>query len=208
MQDKTSPTVPVWDFAVRLFHWSLVVAFTIAYLTEDEFEDLHVWSGYIVLGLVLFRIVWGLVGTRYARFTQFIYSPARVIEYIVSLVKGNPKHYTGHNPAGGYMVIALLLTLLGTTLSGLVVYGLEGKGPLANTTLVIIPAAHANGGDQLADDGKESPEEERWEEIHEVLANITLFLVILHILGVIASSIAHRENLVRAMITGRKKRHD
>ena len=208
MQDKTSPTVPVWDFAVRLFHWSLVVAFTIAYLTEDEFEDLHVWSGYIVLGLVLFRIVWGLVGTRYARFTQFIYSPARVIEYIVSLVKGNPKHYTGHNPAGGYMVIALLLTLLGTTLSGLVVYGLEGKGPLANTTLVIIPAAHANGDDQLADDGKESPEEERWEEIHEVLANITLFLVILHILGVIASSIAHRENLVRAMITGRKKRHD
>lgn len=208
MQDKTSPTVPVWDFAVRLFHWSLVVAFTIAYLTEDEFEDLHVWSGYIVLGLVLFRIVWGLVGTRYARFTQFIYSPARVIEYIASLVKGNPKHYTGHNPAGGYMVIALLLTLLGTTLSGLVVYGLEGKGPLANTTLVIIPAAHANGDDQLADDGKESPEEERWEEIHEVLANITLFLVILHILGVIASSIAHRENLVRAMITGRKKRHD
>jgi cytochrome b len=196
----------VWDIAIRIFHWSLVAAFTIAYLTEDDFETLHTYAGYTVLGLVTFRILWGLIGTRYARFTQFIYSPARVIDYIGGLIKGKPKHYTGHNPAGGYMVLALLISLLATTWSGMVLYGTEGKGPLANTTINIISPAYADDDEHGKGEGKEG--DEFWEEIHEFFANFTLFLVILHIAGVIVSSIAHRENLVRAMITGKKERHD
>ena len=207
MPAERAARVPVWDISIRIFHWSLVIAFSIAYLTEDDLETLHVYAGYAVLGLVAFRILWGLVGTRYARFTQFIYSPASVVDYLANLFKGNPKHYTGHNPAGGYMVIALLISLFATSWSGMVLYGTEGKGPLANTTINIISPAHADDDkEHQGRNGKEG--DEFWEEIHEFLANFTLFLIILHIAGVIVSSIAHRENLVRAMITGKKRASD
>lgn len=197
-------TVKVWDIAVRIFHWSLVAAFAVAYLAEDEL-DLHVNAGYVVAGLVAFRIVWGFVGSRYARFTEFVRSPASVIAYLRSLRGGHPQHYLGHNPAGGWMIIALLLALSATCLSGMKLYALEeSKGPLANVqSLSMISTAEAHEGREHANPS--SPAIETWEEIHEAAVNVTLGLIALHIVGVIVASRLHHEALVKAMITGKKQ---
>tara|TARA_R110002095_G_scaffold29024_3_gene28747 strand:+ start:2988 stop:3608 length:621 start_codon:yes stop_codon:yes gene_type:complete len=178
-------TVTVWDPLVRIFHWSLVLFFIIAFITEDDWLYLHSFAGYSITGLLIFRILWGLIGTRYARFSSFITTPSGVKEYLQSLLKGRPKHYLGHNPAGGVMIIVLLLVLLLTAFSGIATLATEGLGPLANTFFA-------------------SWSEDWLEEIHEVLANFSMLLVIVHVAGVIISSFAHKENLVKAMITGRK----
>ncbi len=201
---NTQKQIPVWDILIRIFHWSLVLAFTIAYLSEDDFEDLHVYSGYVVLGLISFRVLWGFIGTRYARFSNFIYPFAETKKYLSSLLSREPKHYLGHNPAGGLMVVALLLSLFATTVSGLKVYGVEGHGPLADNGYEISIISEARADD---DEGKheDSPEEEFWEEIHEFFAEFTLLLIFIHIAGVLLASLIHGENLVRAMITGKKE---
>ncbi len=116
MQERT---VKVWDLGVRTFHWSLVMLFVIAYLTGDEESDVHVVSGYAIGALLVFRLVWGFIGGRYARFSQFVTGPAEVRRYLTSLIQGSPKHYLGHNPAGGWMVILLLVSLSAAVLSGL-----------------------------------------------------------------------------------------
>lgn len=200
-------TVKVWDIAVRIFHWSLVAAFTTAYLTGEENEFLHVNAGYIVLGLVAFRVVWGFIGTQHARFSDFIYSPAKIFAYARSLAAGTPKHYLGHNPLGGVMVIALLLSLSITCISGMKLYAAEdGKGPLANATPPsLIAAAYAHEGEDGRHEALNPKEAETWEEIHELFVNLTLGLVILHIAGVVVSSVLHKEKLVKAMITGNKE---
>lgn len=200
-------TVKVWDPLVRIFHWSLVVFFFTAYLSAEEAEGLHVFAGYVVLALVLFRIVWGFVGTRHARFTDFVYGPAAIARYLGGLFTGRPGHYLGHNPAGGAMIIVLLLFLLITCWSGLETYGAEGHGPLAGEGVSIASAAYANGDDDdewYEHRGGAEGAEEFWEEVHEFFAGFTLFLVILHILGAIVSSVLHGENLIKAMVTGRK----
>lgn len=194
-------TVKVWDPAVRFFHWSLVLFFTIAYLSGEEAEGLHVYSGYIVLGLVLFRVLWGFIGTRHARFSDFIYGPADIINYLKELFSGRPKRYLGHNPAGGLMVVGLLAVLLLTTVSGLKTYGAEGHGPLAGLDFNPASVAYANGDDY--DDDHENGEE-FWEEVHEFMAGFTLFLVVVHVAGAVVASVLHRENFIKAMITGRK----
>lgn len=204
-------TIKVWDIAVRVFHWSLVVAYTIAWLSEDDLEDLHVIAGYTVLGLICFRLIWGFVGAKHARFSDFIYSPAVIKQYLKDLMRANPKHYFGHNPVGGVMVILLLVSLFGVTLSGLKLYGVEGHGPLAQNENMISLASISPITNAYADDDKEQnsengkQEEEFWEEIHEFFSNVSLFLVILHILGVLFSSMIENENLAKAMFTGRKK---
>ena len=200
----TTETVKVWDIAVRVFHWSLVLFFFIAYVSGEEAGIAHEYSSYAVLALVGFRIVWGLVGTKYARFSNFIYSPKTTRAYLVSMLKLKPKHYIGHNPAGGWMTITLLVFLLLTVWTGLEAYAAEGKGLLAKIDMPIISIAMANGDDRDHDGGKNG--NEFWEEAHEVLSHFTLFLVIVHILGVLVSSAIQRENLVRAMITGKKKK--
>jgi len=193
--------VRVWDVGVRVFHWSLVVFFTLAYLTgEVEIESLHSWAGYAVIALLAFRLVWGFIGTRYARFSNFIYGPKSVKRYSKSLLTRHPLHYIGHNPLGGWMVVALLLSLAMTSWTGLKLYAEEGKGPLAENGIAIIAVARANDDHDKA----ESDGEEFWEEIHEVFSHLSLFLIFLHVGGVVISSIVHRENLVRAMITGYK----
>ena len=93
--------IRVWDPLVRIFHWSLVLAFTVAYVTGDDENSVHVYAGYAVLGLISFRVFWGLVGSKYALFSDFIYSPTTVFRYLKGLFSCNPKHYIGHNPAGG-----------------------------------------------------------------------------------------------------------
>lgn len=181
--------VKVWDPLVRIFHWTLAIAFFIAYFTEDDLLKVHVWAGYTVLALVLWRLLWGVIGARCARFTDFIYRPAVVIAYLKSVVALRAKRYLGHNPAGGVMIIALLVSLLLATVSGLAVYGADqGAGPLAGW----MTGVSEFGEDVL-------------EAIHEFFANLTLILVFAHVAGVVVSSLLHRENLPRAMINGYKR---
>lgn len=182
-------TVRVWDPLVRVFHWTLVAAFLTAYLVEDDWLGLHVVAGYTVLGLVLFRLVWGVIGTRHARFTNFVRSPAAVLAYLRDVVRIHARRYVGHNPAGGAMVIALLGSLVFTAVTGLALYGHgEFSGPLAGL-LQGVPDWLGNA----------------LEETHEFFANFTLLLVVLHVAGVILASLQHGENLVRSMFTGRKQ---
>jgi cytochrome b len=203
--DMTSEErVKVWDVGVRLFHWTLVVLFTVAYLSGDDESTLHVYAGYGVIALIVFRIVWGFVGTRHARFADFIRGPKATMAYAKSLLSGKPVHYLGHNPLGGWMVIALLLSVAATSWSGLEAYAAEGHGPLAGQSSHFIPSAFADDDEAGEGRGKEGGGDEFWEEAHEVLANFTVLLVFLHIAGVVVSSVMHRESLVKAMITGYK----
>lgn len=175
MVSATMPvTVKVWDGFVRIFHWSLVAAFLLAYLTGDEIERIHVIAGYVIASLLAARLVWGFVGPDHARFRSFVRPPRAVLAYLrdVALLRA-PRHL-GHNPAGGAMILALLTTLAATCITG------------------IMMTTDAYWG-------------ARWiEEVHATLANAILGLIALHLLGVLVASFAHSENLVRAMVTGRK----
>jgi cytochrome b len=205
--------VMVWDPLVRIFHWSLVAAFATAYLSGEDAEDrldLHVWAGYAVLGLILFRLLWGFIGTRYARFTDFVYRPAIMWAYLRDVLTHRAKRYLGHNPLGGAMTVALLLGLLATTVSGLALYAIEeNAGPLAGLVSGAGQPSTPGAGryqhtEEEDSEGMENDDE--WlKEVHEFFSNVTLILVFLHIGGVLASSLLHKENLVRAMITGRKR---
>jgi cytochrome b len=181
--------IEVWDPIVRVFHWVLVAAFFIAYVTEDELMTLHAYAGYTIMGLLVVRVVWGLIGSRHARFSNFIYSPATTIAYLKDVFTLKAKRYVGHNPAGGWMIILMMCSLLLTTFTGLVVYGVEEQaGPLLN---YVSTMPHWMG--------------EAFEEVHEFFANFTLFLVFIHVGGVVVESFLHHENLARSMWTGKKE---
>ncbi len=197
--------IKVWDILVRIFHWSLVIVFFIAYFTGEEENIWHIYAGYTVLGLISFRVIWGFIGTKYARFSDFIYSPSTVLQYLKGLIMKHPKHYLGHNPAGGWMALLLLTSLFVVTVSGLKVYAIEeGKGPLANSSnITVVGKSYANS-DKYENEEEHEDKEEFWEEIHEEATNFTLLLIFFHITGVIVSSKYHKENLVKAMITGNK----
>jgi cytochrome b len=200
----------VWDPLVRCGHWALVAAFAVAYLSAEEEaggpDPLHVWGGYIVGALVVLRVVWGFAGPRHARFSDFVRSPIVALAYFRDLLYGRARRYVGHSPAGGAMVLALLVCLAATFATGLMAYGEEGKGPMA---AVMVSDANANGSEAehraLAKTGGERAES-TIGELHGLLANITVALVVAHIFGVAVASIVHKENLVLAMITGRKRR--
>ena len=185
-QTNTPDTIKVWDPLVRLFHWSLVISFFLAFITEDDFINLHVAAGYAVAMLIGFRVVWGLIGTRYARFTQFIKSPAQVLFYLMKMLKFDVPHYIGHNPAAAAMIVSLLISIILVSITGMAIIAAEGQGPLAGTFFAGFNA-------------------EWMEEIHEFFANFTMLLVLLHVAGVFISSMMEGENLARAMGTGRKK---
>lgn len=186
---STDSQIKVWDLPVRIFHWSLASLFLVAYITEDHFMTLHTLAGYIIGGLILFRLIWGFIGTEHARFKDFAYSPTRVISYLKSVISFKAEHYIGHNPAGGAMVFALLLFVAGTVLTGLVAYGGEqASGPFAG-----VMASTPRAVEKAA------------EEVHEFFANFTLLLVLLHLMGVLLATLQHRENLVRSMVTGFKR---
>jgi len=195
MNDQNS--VAVWDITIRIFHWTLVIGFTIAYITGEAESEIHAWAGYVILGLLVYRLVWGFIGTRYARFSSFLFSPGETLSYLGGLLRGKPGHYLGHNPAGALMVFALLFSLALTTVTGLVLYGEEGKGPLAQTSVI----ATAQADD---DRDHNQGENEVLEELHEFFSHLTLLLVALHIGGVIVASRLEGQNLARAMVTGRK----
>ncbi len=205
-----SRSVAVWDPAIRIAHWLLVLAFAVAYLTgEDEGDTggVHVWAGYAIGLIVLLRVIWGFVGPRHARFADFSIGPSAALRYLFDLPRGGARRYIGHSPAGGAMVLALLICLGGTVITGLLAYGEQGKGPLAEN-LPIVAQAYA-GQEGASNSGRRTENGESLVgEVHATLANVTLGLVVLHILGVALASIAHKENLVRAMIDGRKQLRD
>jgi len=185
-----SDDVPVWDFFVRFFHWSLMGVAFICLMTEDDLLDLHVIAGYAVGLLIAARVVWGLVGPKYARFSSFIFSPVKALSYLKDLIRLRAKRYLGHSPAGGAMVIAILLVLVLAVVSGVASYAAEeGAGPLA----AYFAGADIQTRGLLA-------------MVHQATANLLWLLILLHIAGVLLASYAHKENLVRAMITGFKKR--
>lgn len=179
------PTVKAWDPLVRVFHWSLVFFFLLAFATEDDWMNLHVWAGYAVAMLVGFRLLWGVIGTRTARFLTFVKSPQAAMRHLGAMLSGKAPHYLGHNPVAAMMVVALLGSISLVAFSGLVLISAEGQGPLAGTIFASI-------------DG------EAMEEVHEFFANFTLLLVFAHVAGVVVSSLLEGENLVKAMINGRK----
>lgn len=168
-------TVKVWDLFVRVFHWSLVVLLATAYVTGDEIERVHIAAGYAIAGLLTLRIVWGFVGPRHARFADFVYSPREALGYLRDVLLLRARRYVGHNPAGGLMVVALMFMLVGTCATG------------------YLMTIDAYWGSKVL------------EEVHGALANTTVALVVLHVLGVLTASFEHRENLVKAMVTGRKR---
>lgn len=168
-----TPTIRVWDPFIRIFHWSTVILVAVALLTEDA-RWLHEAAGYAVLALVLARLVWGLVGTRHARFVDFVRGPMTVLRYLGALRAGRARSYLGHNPAGGAMILVLLAALLVVSVSG----WLSETDAFFGVVWV--------------------------SRLHSIVGHLLLWLIGLHLLGVLVSSLLHRENLVLAMITGRK----
>lgn len=207
-----SQRVKVWDIFVRVFHWSLVLAFTLAWLSSETESIVHVYAGYVVGGLLLSRVVWGFIGGRHARFRAFCYSPAETLAYIRDSLRGNPRRYLSHNPLGALMVFALLLSLSGTVVTGLVLHGdLPGAARLENAGENPRPAVREDDQDDRDDEPRASGfvgGHEFWEEMHELFANLSLVLAGLHIAGVVVASRLHKEKLVPAMWTGWKDTHD
>lgn len=242
---ETNPpaTVRVWDPLVRIGHWVLAGAFLTAYFSGDEFQDIHVIAGYTAAAVVVIRIAWGFVGSRHARFSSFVRGPDAVLGYLRGLFTGGAKRHVGHNPAGAAMILALLLGVGGTAISGMALLAAEeGKGPLAGIVSAepvrdraapIAGQQSAPGEDgevKRSDDDRERDRTgdtgeigehrdeadevgegeggEAFESIHKAFVYFTLTLIGLHVAGVIASGVVHRENLVRAMVTGRKRAED
>ncbi|MFK7943784.1 MAG: cytochrome b/b6 domain-containing protein [Paracoccaceae bacterium] len=202
--------VRVWDPLIRIGHWVLVVGFAIAYLSEGEPQWLHSFAGYAIVVTLAIRLLWGLVGPRRARFSDFVTGPARVLSYLRDLATGRAERHVGHSPAGGAMTVALLFALALTALSGMATLAVEeGQGPLAGiATPQSLPAwmAEKDDDDDLYESAEHGESGEAFEEIHELGANATLLLVFMHLAGVLWASRAHGENLARAMITGLKRR--
>ncbi|MAM63845.1 cytochrome b/b6 domain-containing protein [Maritimibacter sp. UBA3975] len=200
--ETTERTVRVWDPVVRIFHWGMVAAVATAWLSAEESETIHEVAGYVVAGLLGARLVWGLIGTRHARFGSFLRGPGTTVRYLRDMMAGRERRYIGHNPAGAAMIVALLLALSGTAFTGWL---------MADTTRVaMLPEMPAVVSPAFADDDGERGEygeggEELLEEVHEVLANLLLVLIAPHVGGVILASVRHNENLARAMVTGTKR---
>ncbi len=173
MAGQGAGTVPVWDRFVRVFHWTTVTLFALEFVT-DRIQWIHQPLAYAILVLVLARVAWGFVGSRHARFTDFVHRPRAVRAYLEDLRHGRARRYLGHNPAGGAMVVAILFMLVFVIASG---------------WLSVTP---------------EFLHVEWMHHVHHISAHLLLLMIFAHVAGVIWSSRLHRENLVRAMITGRK----
>ncbi|HEU0188774.1 MAG TPA: cytochrome b/b6 domain-containing protein [Gallionella sp.] len=164
----------IWDAPTRVFHWMQAISFAGAYLTSESERnrDIHVAFGYIMLGLLVFRLLWGFLGTRYSRFSSFVFKPGEIIAYLLSLFKAKPKHYLGHNPAGSVAVWLLMSIGLFICVTG-------------------VMALQDNASDAVV-------------KMHGAATKVMLAVILLHLVGVLVSSMLHRENLVLSMITGFK----
>ena len=173
--ETTTTAIRVWDAPTRVFHWLLVLSFAGAYLTSESerWSLVHITLGYTLGGLITFRLIWGFVGTRYARFTSFVKGPSEVLQYAKSMATLKPKHFVGHNPLGAVAIVLLIVSGIAIVVTGYAVF-------------------NEIGGEWVA-------------ELHEVASHIMLILVGIHIVGVIAASWLHKENLARAMVNGFKQ---
>lgn len=182
--------IKVWDLPIRLFHWTLAAGFAAAYLTAKyHANDIHTLIGYALCVLLAARIYWGFSGNRYARFNSFVFSPGETLAYMRSMFGRHPvKHYFGHNPAGALMVFTLLALLGLIFAAGLATLAvIDFEGPL------LVLAHYVDDETSYA-----------IRDTHEFLSNVALAMVVLHLMGVVGGSIQHGENLVRAMVTGKK----
>lgn len=180
--------VAIWDAPTRVFHWLFALSFTIGMITEGDsrYLDVHVYAGYLFLGLLIFRLVWGFIGSYYSRFSSFSYSWENVVVYLKGLLQDKKERYIGHNPAGSWAIFSLLLISFLIAITGLIVFaGEEGHGLLVG--MVPFEIGVLSHG------------------VHKVLAWSMLVLVSIHIFGVIVESSVHKENLLIAMINGYKK---
>ena len=167
--------IRVWDLPTRLGHWLVAASFVVAWLTAEReaWRLVHVKAGYAMLAALLFRVVWGFVGTRHARFAAFTFPPRAALDYAAGLTRGRPPHYTGHNPVGSWSIHALLALAAIVCVTGVLDYEEWGGRGVAAA--------------------------------HDALSIAMLWLVGLHVAGVAVSSVAHRENLAAAMVSGRKR---
>jgi cytochrome b len=204
---SSTASIKVWDPLVRVFHWSLVLTFAAAYISGERESRWHDLLGYAILALLAIRVIWGFVGTEHARFRDFVFHPSVVLDYAKDLIAGRARRYLGHNPLGGIMVVALLLSLLGAGATGLAI---QESGEQERSAIQIVSVAVADDHDEHERDerghkGEHGGLHGALKETHEFFAHLTLLLVLAHLAGVALSSLLHRENLVRAMITGRKQ---
>ncbi|MDO8988657.1 MAG: cytochrome b/b6 domain-containing protein [Sideroxyarcus sp.] len=188
-QASGNQTKLVWDRFLRFFHWTLVLGFATAFISgEVHASTIHALVGYMLCVLLVARVYWGFKGGEYARFRSFIFPVGEVLTYMRAMLKGNPGHYLGHNPAGALMVFTLLGVLVAIFVSGLLTQGtIDFEGPLVFLA------------NRVSDDASYA-----FRHLHEFLTHAVLVLVGLHLLGVLVGSIQHKENLVRAMLTGKK----
>lgn len=188
-QVSGNQTMPVWDRFLRFFHWSLVLCFVTAFLSGERHASmLHELVGYMLCLLLVARIYWGFKGGRYSRFASFLFPIRETLDYARAMFKGNPGHYFGHNPAGALMVFMLFGMLLLIFVSGTLSLGtIDFDGPLAFLA------------NRVSDETSYA-----FRHLHHFLTHAALVLVGLHLLGVLVGSIQHKENLVKAMITGQK----
>jgi len=187
MSEQLSNRVIIWDLPTRVFHWLLACSYLVTWLTFDDnrFLFVHVYAGYVFLALLGFRLVWGLVGTHYARFHSFAHDWQSVTDYLNGLLSGQAMRYVGHNPVGGWAIFAMLLLGLVVSITGVFVLGgEEGHGPLAGWLSYAVGIYS--------------------HRVHEVLAWVMLVVTMIHLLGVVAESVIHRENLVWSMLSGYK----
>ncbi|MDA9507888.1 hydrogenase [Bradyrhizobium sp. CCBAU 11386] len=174
--DRTAPrTIAVWDLPLRLWHWTLAICVLVAWFTPTVYDRLHRIVGYTVLGLLAFRLVWGFWGSRYSRFRMVGVRLRAAPHYLLNLRRGITGRYIGLNPAGTLMLVALLASLAVSTITGAM-----------SVTATFFGV---------------------WwvEDTHRYSSDAVIVLVVLHVLGVVLMGILQRENLVRAMFTGRKR---
>ena len=181
-------SVLVWDLPTRVFHWLFAASFAVAWLTHESSRllDVHVFAGYLFAALLVFRLVWGIVGSRYARFRSFVWSWRDARAYLVDALRGRARRFLGHNPAGSWAIYAMLALGVAVAATGIGVLGGEERhGPLAGLLGFRTGAV--------------------LHEAHEFAAIAMLLLVLGHLAGVVVESAVHRENLIAAMVSGLKR---
>ena len=188
--EPSSQMTVVWDWPLRLFHWSMVsvvfVAGVTGFIFEDNWLDVHIYAGYALAVLLVFRLTWGYLGSHYSKFRTFPLSRDAVVKHLGQVFRRKPTEYLGHNPAGAVMIVVLLVTLVSLVFTGLIVAGGQEKlGPLAFMTSYKV--GHFT------------------EELHEFAAWVLVWAIVVHLLGVFVESRIFRHPIVRAMINGRKE---
>ena len=180
--------IKVWDLPIRLFHWSVVICFAVSWGSVELFDNamqVHLYAGYAMLTLVLFRVIWGFIGSGTARFSQFITGLRPTMAYASTLLKPRPSYYLGHNPLGGWAVMAMLALLILQAMTGL----------FANDDLLTSgPLAHWVGKDWS----------DTISEVHQIAFNFLLAVIGIHIVAVLFYRFFKHNNLIVTMITGYK----